>query len=131
MKERLKELRLFLHLSQESFGNRIGIKSRSHISALESGTRNITDRIISDICREFKVDENWLRTGEGRMFPPRDQQETLAGQLGKIIELNDPIKNEIALMLIECLNTMTEEEWASIEAHIGNIAALLEKKKEQ
>lgn len=28
----------------------------------------ITDRILYDICREFNVNEFWLRTGEGEMF---------------------------------------------------------------
>ena len=64
MNNRLKELRESKGLSQEEFGSKIGIKSRAHISALESGSRNITDRIISDICREYGVREEWLRYGE-------------------------------------------------------------------
>lgn len=42
--------------------------SQTHISSLENGARDATDRIISDICREFNVNEQWLRTGEGEMF---------------------------------------------------------------
>lgn len=72
MNTRLKQIRLSLNLSQEEFGKRIGIKSRAHISSLESGTRNITDRIISDLCKEFNVNENWLRTGNGEMFIKKD-----------------------------------------------------------
>lgn len=68
MNERLKAVRLTLNLSQEEFGSNIGIKSRAHISSLENGTRNITDRIISDVCREYGANEHWLRTGEGEMF---------------------------------------------------------------
>lgn len=68
MNERLKAIRHALNLSQEEFGSNIGIKSRAHISSLESGTRNITDRIIGDICREYGVNEQWLRTGDGEMF---------------------------------------------------------------
>ncbi|WP_313757066.1 helix-turn-helix transcriptional regulator [Tissierella sp.] len=64
---RLKKLREFLELTQEEFGERINIKSRAHISALEKGTRNITDRIVNDICREFGVNEEWLRFGIGEM----------------------------------------------------------------
>ncbi|MFT9075940.1 helix-turn-helix domain-containing protein, partial [Ethanoligenens sp.] len=47
---RLKKIRLHLNLSQEEFGNRIGIKSKAHISGLENGKKNVTDRIIKDIC---------------------------------------------------------------------------------
>lgn len=68
MKDRLKTIRLALGLSQEEFGSNIGIKSRAHISALESGARNITDRVISDVCSKYSVNEKWLRFGQGEMF---------------------------------------------------------------
>lgn len=42
--------------------------SKVNISRLEKGERNITDRTIADICREFNVNEEWLRTGEGEIF---------------------------------------------------------------
>jgi len=67
MKERLYELRKYLKLNQEDFGGKIGL-SKASISALESGTREITERTINDICREYNVDENWLKAGEGDMF---------------------------------------------------------------
>lgn len=72
MKERLKLIRKTLKLSQEEFGNKIGIKSKAHISSLEIGKRSITDRIVSDICREFNVNEEWLRNGIGEMFVEPD-----------------------------------------------------------
>ena len=63
--ERLHYLReKELDISQEEFGNRIGV-SRFSISNYESGKRSLTARVISDICREFGVNEVWLRTGEG------------------------------------------------------------------
>lgn len=68
MNKRIKLLRISLNLSQEAFGEKLGIKSRAHISALELGRRTLTDRIISDICREFNVNEEWLREGVGEMF---------------------------------------------------------------
>lgn len=68
MNERIKEVREILKLTQESFGEKIGIQSRSHISALEKGTRSLTNRIINDICREFNVNEEWLRFGTGEIF---------------------------------------------------------------
>ena len=72
MNHRLKEIRTRLNLSQEEFGSRIGIKSRAHISSLESGSRNITDRIIKDLVSVYNVNEEWLRTGEGDMFNESD-----------------------------------------------------------
>lgn len=67
MNERLKEIRHHLNMNQNDLGSRIKL-SRSHISSLENGAREITDRIIYDICRELNVNEQWLRTGEGGMF---------------------------------------------------------------
>ena len=84
MNERLKLIRTTLNLSQEEFGSRIGITSRSHISSLENGKRTLTDRIINDICREFNVNELWLRTGEGSMKSILDGEDRFALNVAKI-----------------------------------------------
>ncbi|CAI3543054.1 MULTISPECIES: helix-turn-helix domain-containing protein [Clostridium] len=65
--ERITQLRKELNLNQEAFGKRINV-TRSAISNYEKGTRNIMDRVITDICREFNVNEEWLRNGTGEMF---------------------------------------------------------------
>lgn len=67
MNKRLKSLRKSLGLNQKEMGYRLKL-SQTHISSLENGTRELTDRIISDICRVFNVNKNWLHTGEGDMF---------------------------------------------------------------
>ena len=71
MIERIYLLRKTLSLSQENFGKRIGLTKHS-ISAYENGDRQPTERVISDICREFNVNEEWLRTGEGDMLIETD-----------------------------------------------------------
>ncbi|WP_338631111.1 helix-turn-helix transcriptional regulator [Clostridium baratii] len=67
MDNRLKELRKFLNLSQREFGAKLNL-SPDMISLLERGKRKFTERVISDICREFNVNRNWLETGDGDMF---------------------------------------------------------------
>ena len=67
MNERVKEIRKFLNLTMEKFGERLGVKKNS-ISQIESGNRNLTDQMFLAICREFNVNEEWLRTGKGEMF---------------------------------------------------------------
>lgn len=67
MNNRIKALRKNLNLNQGEFADKLKL-SRSHISSLENGVREITERIVFDICREFNVNEEWLRTGEGEMF---------------------------------------------------------------
>ncbi len=63
----MRYLRKTLGFNQKEMGDKIKL-SQTHISSLENGAREATDRIISDICREFNVNEQWLRTGEGEMF---------------------------------------------------------------
>ncbi|MCL1986689.1 MAG: helix-turn-helix domain-containing protein [Firmicutes bacterium] len=71
MNERIKELREYLILTQLEFSKHLQIQ-RSHLSQIESGKVNITDRMISNICTAFNVNEQWLRTGSGKMFLPED-----------------------------------------------------------
>lgn len=67
MNTRLKEIRLSKNLSQDEFAKKIGI-SRSHVASLESGRKNLTDRLINDITREYNVNKEWLTFGMGDMF---------------------------------------------------------------
>ncbi len=69
--ERVKEVRKFLGLTLEKFGERIGMKKNS-ISQIENGVNNLTDANIKAICREFGVDYIWLTSGEGEMFVEND-----------------------------------------------------------
>ena len=90
--DRVRTLRKYLGLTQEEFGKRINIKSRAHISALESGARNVTDRIANDICRVYGVNKKWLLEGEGEM---RSNAETalISDVLSSLGEI-DPLDME-------------------------------------
>ncbi|MBR3722139.1 MAG: helix-turn-helix transcriptional regulator [Selenomonadaceae bacterium] len=68
--ERIKMLRKRLELTQLEFCTRIGLK-RNSISLVEANKRNISNQAIHSICREFNVNENWLKFGEGEMFLPK------------------------------------------------------------
>ncbi len=67
MNEQVKKLRKALNLTMEKFGERLGVK-KTAISLIESGRNNLTDQMFLAICREFSVNEDWLRTGVGDMF---------------------------------------------------------------
>lgn len=67
MNNRIKEIRKALNLHQKDFGAKIGLKSNS-ISDIENGKCIVTERTILNVCSQFNVNENWLRTGEGEMF---------------------------------------------------------------
>lgn len=97
MNERLKDLRKTLNLSQDAFGERIGM-SGGAISLLEKGKRNITEQVVKSICREYSVDYMWLTTGDGEMFMESDDDfmekidRIMAGE-------NDARKNMIKTLL--------------------------------
>ena len=67
MNERIKKILEELGLKRIDFANRLHI-SQPFASELCSGAKSPSERTISDICREFGVNESWLRTGEGEMF---------------------------------------------------------------
>ena len=69
--ERVKQLRKFLDLTLEKFGDRLGV-TKVAISNIENGKRAVTEQMSKAICREFNVNEDWLRNGVGDMFKQRD-----------------------------------------------------------
>ena len=87
-----------LNVSQEEFGKKIGV-SRFSISNYESGKRNLTDRVISDICREFDVNEVWLRNGDGGddgIFSIMSVDDRYSISLGKLtLTENEFVQNAI------------------------------------
>lgn len=60
--DRVRILRKTLGLSQESFGEKLGMK-KSSISTIEKGTNNLTDIVAKLICATFNVDYFWLTEG--------------------------------------------------------------------
>lgn len=75
--ERIKFVRKHFKLTQEEFGNKLGI-SRSMLVNIELNRLSkpeAKEPIIKLICREFNVDYIWLTTGEGEMFS--DDDDTL------------------------------------------------------
>lgn len=83
MDKRIKKLRRTLDLTQQEFGDRIGVK-RNTIATYEGGRSAPIDSVISLICREFNVNEEWLRTGTGEMFKasPTEVLDALAEEYG-------------------------------------------------
>ena len=77
MHERIRKLRKSLDLTQEKFAERIGIK-RNTIATYESGRNEPVDSVVALICREFHVNEDWLRYGIGEMFSPEPEDELQA-----------------------------------------------------
>lgn len=81
MKDRIKKIRKNAGLTQEKFAERLGIK-RNTIATYETGRSEPMDNIIISICREFSVNEDWLRTGEGEIYDiPEDETAAIVSEL--------------------------------------------------
>lgn len=115
--ERVKEVRKALRLTQEKFGERIGVKKNT-ISQIESGINGVTDQLRLAVCREFNVNEDWLRTGEGSMFVEPDKDEEITRFMGDILSGHPDFRRR----LISVLSRMTPDEWALLEEKIRELS---------
>lgn len=99
MNERLKILRKSLKLTQQEFADRIGIK-RNSLANYEIGRNTPIDAIVVSICREFNVNEDWLRTGNGEMFLTTNRNADIARLTRQLLsEESDSFKNRFISML--------------------------------
>lgn len=107
MNERLKRLRKTLDLTQQEFADRIGSK-RNTVAKYETDTNTPSAAVISLICREFNVNEEWLRDGKGEMFIEQTRDEQIATFIGGIQETSD---DSFKKRLVSALANLTEEQW--------------------
>lgn len=117
MNERLKKIRKSLDLTQQAFADRIGI-ARGNIGAYEVGKNTPSDAVISLICREFNVNENWLRTGEGEMFEEMTDQQKIMKYTAML--LND--KDSVVVNAIQALILTYEQLDNASKATLEKIA---------
>lgn len=112
--ERIKILRKRLDLTMEKFGERLGV-TKTAISNIESGKRNVTDQMRKAICREFKVDYIWLTTGESdkegddKMF--FNEPESKAAILDAILHT----ESDFARNVFDVFLRYTKEDWEALE----------------
>lgn len=111
MKERISLIRKEAGLTQEEFGERVGGLSRNYIWMIEKGDRIPSDRTISDICREFDVNEEWLRTGAGEMRVQKSRDEHLAAFFGDVLSGQPDFRRRF----ISVLSRLNEDEWKLLE----------------
>ena len=111
MNERIRKLRKHLDLTQQKFGERLGIKGTT-IANYELGRNEPIDAVISLICREFNVNEEWLRTGTGEMFVEMDKEDLLFEWAGRVLgNRSGSFKKNFVKMLM----SLTEDEWELLE----------------
>lgn len=88
MKDRIKKIRKELDLTQQAFADKIGMKQNT-IAQYEMGRTKPSDAIVFSICREFNVNEVWLRTGKGEMFQELTEQQKILNYSALLLKEKD------------------------------------------
>lgn len=107
--ERLVTLRKELSLTQSEFAKTIN-RTQGTYSAYEVGSSKVPERTIVDICREYNVNETWLREGTGSMFRPVKSDESLfLEEAAKLIKSRDPVTIKAVAFLLKLINDGEDE----------------------
>jgi phage repressor protein C with HTH and peptisase S24 domain len=126
LNDRLRKLRKTLKLNQTEFGARIGVTDGA-ISRLETGSNNVTDLMVIAVCREFNVNETWLRTGEGEMFIQAAETaiDALVEQYGLTalergilegyVKLSADVRGKVKQLLVNAVESAYEKSEEPIE----------------
>lgn len=122
LNERIGQVIESLGMKKTAFADKLNV-SQAFVSQLCSGAKQPSDRTILDICREFNVDETWLRTGEGEPFKPLTRAQAITDFAADIIKEDESFKAR----LIEALAKLSEDEWVVLE---GIAKKLAENKKD-
>ena len=117
LNERIKTLRKELKMAQDVFASKIGL-SRNFIAQIEIGTKVPSARTISDICREFDVNESWLKDGTGEMFIEKTKSEQIWEMLSDVTKEDD---ESFKHRLIAALSNLDESGWIVLENLINDI----------
>ena len=111
MNNRIKQLREIECLTQQKFADRLHIK-RGAVANYEIGRNTPSDSVIALICREFDVNETWLRTGEGDMFIPKDLDDEIAEFMGTV--LREDIRTSARKRVIDAVRRIPPDMWSAI-----------------
>ena len=114
MNERLKKLRKTLDLTQQKFADKIGVKQNT-IAQYEMGRNTPIDSIVSLICREFNVNEKWLRYGEGDMFNSSDDE--YVATIDRIMAG----ENEFAKNVFKMFSKLDSADWEALNKIIKKL----------
>lgn len=124
MNERIKLIRNLNNLTQQEFADRLKI-NRSNIANYENGNRVPVDAMVTLLCREFNINEHWLRTGEGEMTRPVNRDAEIASFMGDVMRGESA---DFRRRLVAVLAKLDSDEWALLEKMALKLAE--ESKKE-
>lgn len=123
MNSRIKLIRTSNDLTQQEFADRLGTP-RSNIAGYERGARNPSDGAISAMCKEFDINEDWLRHGKGPMRKPVNRDQEIESFMNSILHMES---ENFRRRLISALTRLNEDEWGLLESMALKLAEETEK----
>ena len=114
MNTRIQAVRKSFKMTQDEFAEKIGL-SKNFVWMIEKGDRIPSERTIKDICREFKVNYDWLVTGTGEMFQDDDSD---AQAIVDSVMTGD---NEFAKKILVQFARLDESRWRQIEEILNEL----------
>ena len=104
-KDRIKEVRNYFHVTQQEFADRIKVK-RNTVATYEMGRSIPSDAAIALICKEYGINELWLRTGDGDMLIDNPKAIEISNLLS---DLQKADENDFKCRLISALARLDEK----------------------
>jgi transcriptional regulator with XRE-family HTH domain len=111
MNTRIARIRKEANLTQQEFADRLGL-TKNFVSLIETGGRKPSDRTISDICRIFDIQEDWLKDGLEPMRAAKSREEEIADLVGSALTGSSEFKKSVIRMIC----SRTDEELKALEA---------------
>lgn len=108
MNTRIQQIRKTAKMTQDEFADKIGL-SKNFVWMIEKGERTPSERTIKDICREFKVNYDWLVNGTGDMFQDDDSD---AQAIVDSVMTGD---NDFAKKTLVKFARLSEERWRQLQ----------------
>ncbi len=130
--ERVKQIRKSKGMTLEKFGEKVGVTKQT-VSRIENGVNALTEQMLLSICREFDVNEAWLRNGDGEMFKERSLSDEVGYYVEDLLEY-DGHGNPFYDMIINMMKTYTEldeKSQAVIRNYFQSVADGIHKDEKQ
>lgn len=124
MNERIKAVRLALGISQEEFGKRLGV-TRGAITNIELNKVEPKPLFVDLICREFNVNEDWLKNGAEPMFLQRSRNEELSAFFGDVLNGEPDFKHR----LISVMSRLSVDQWQMLADMANMLVEEMQKEK--
>jgi transcriptional regulator with XRE-family HTH domain len=123
---RIKTIRQGENLTQSQFADKIGL-SRNYVAMIEIGQREPSDRTISDICRIFDIQEDWLRYSLEPMRSARSEEEEIAALVGSALSGSADLRKAVIKMIC----SRTDEELQVLEKALRDVYNSIAEEKSQ